>query len=390
MQVPLLDLRPQYESLKPSVLERLHGMFDSQQFILGPAVASFEQAICTYTGARHAIGLSSGTDAQLALLMAEGIGPGDAIVTTPFTFFATAGCISRVGARPMFVDIEPSTMNLCPDRLDHFFRTQCDTSGEYPIRNGLRVRGVIPVHLFGACADMDAITAVCERYRVSIWEDAAQALGAEYRGTKVSGHAGCLSAAGWYSFFPAKNLGAFGDAGMLVCQDDALAARVRSIRNHGMEPQYYHKVVGGNFRIDALQAAVLEIKLPHLDEWSSQRRANADYYRERFQPIEELVLPAEPWARRGFERHHIYHQYVIRSKLRDALQAALQAAQIGNAIYYPMPLHLQECFRDLGYKAGDFPEAEKACGEVLALPIFPELGEDRRAFVADTVAGFFR
>ncbi len=377
MQVPLLDLRLQYQPLKARILAEIEAVADSQGLILGPRVEAFEKAVADYCGVNHAIGVSSGTDAQLVLLMALGIGPGDSVITTPYTFFATASCVSRVGATPVFVDIDPDTYNISVPAL------------EAALKQHPEAKAIIPVHLFGCCADMAAIVALSQKYNVPVLEDAAQALGAEH----PLGFAGAIGAAGWFSFYPTKNLGAFGDAGMVVCRDAALADRIKALRNHGMEPRYFHRWIGGNFRLDAIQAAVLQIKLPHLDTWSAGRRARAAFYRSAFakKPLlaDTLTMPVEPWAASGRVNHHIYNQFVIRAPKRDELRAALQKAGIGSEVYYPLPLHLQECFTDLGYSAGDFPESERAAMETLALPIFPELMEDQQQYVVDQIAAFY-
>ncbi len=375
MQVPLLDLKLQYAPLKAQILAAMEEVADSQALVLGPKTEAFEKAVAAYTGSPHAIGVSSGTDAQLVLLMALGIGPGDAVITSPYTFFATAGCVARLGARTVFVDIEPDTFNISVPALeDALARTR-------------NVKAIMPVHLFGQCADMAAIIELGRKHGVPVLEDAAQALGARH----PLGAAGAIGEAGWYSFYPTKNLGAFGDAGMVVCQDDALAKQIRALRNHGMEPRYYHHSLGGNFRIDALQSAVLSVKLPHLDAWGAGRRARATFYRREFARLgltEKVKLPVESYAASGVENHHIYNQFIIRVAQRDELRAHLTKAGIGSEIYYPLPLHLQECFRDLGYREGDFPEAERAAKESLALPIFPELTEDQQRCVVAEIAAF--
>ena len=377
MQVPLLDLRAQYAPLKSQFLTAIEEVCDSQALVLGPRTEAFEQAVAQYCGAKHAIGCSSGTDAQLMLLMAMGIGPGDAIITTPYTFFATASCIARLGARPVFADIDPVTYNLCP------------ASVEEALKKTKNVKGIIPVHLYGCCADMEALREIASRYNVPILEDAAQALGAQH----ALGAAGAMGNAGWFSFYPTKNLGAFGDAGMVVCHDDDFAARLRAFRNHGMEVRYYHKFVGGNFRIDAIQSAVLHVKLPHLDTWSAGRRARAATYRRLFalHGLERwLKVPVEPWKDTGVVNHHIYNQFIVRAPRRDDLRAYLGAAGVSTEIYYPLPLHLQECFAYLGYKAGDFPESERAARETLALPIYPEISTEQQNYVVEKIAAFFR
>ena len=376
MQVPLLDLRLQYAPLKAEILKQIEQVADTQTLVLGPQVEKLEQSICAYSGASHAIGVSSGTDAQLVLMMAMGIGPGDAVVTTPYTFFATAGCVARLGAKIVFADIDPATYNLCPDALAEV------------LRRTPNVKAIIPVHLYGCCADMARISALAAEYGVPVLEDAAQALGASH----PMGGAGAIAEAGWYSFYPTKNLGAFGDAGMVTCRDLKLAEKIRSLRNHGMEPRYYHHAVGGNFRLDAIQAAVLSVKLPHLDSWGAGRREKAAFYRRAFAQhgLERIVtLPIEPWSQSGLANHHIYNQFIVRAPRRDELRTFLKESGIGSEIYYPLPLHLQECFRSLGYSDGDFPQAERAALETIALPIFPELIEQQQEYVASKVAEFY-
>jgi dTDP-4-amino-4,6-dideoxygalactose transaminase len=368
MPVPLLDLKEQYKTIRPEIEAAIRRVLESQQFILGPEVDAFENEIAALCGVRHAIGVSSGTDALLVCLMALGIGPGDEVVTSPFSFFATAGTIARLGARPVFVDIDGESFNI-----------------EAPaVRNGLspRTRAIVPVHLYGRVADMAGINAVARSANVTIIEDAAQAIGA----TDAQGHvAGTTGNAACFSFFPTKNLGAAGDAGLVTSDDAAFAQHVRLLRVHGGERRYYHRFVGGNFRIDALQAAVLRVKLPRLPEWSAARRRNAGLYREMFADArlgDVVTLPADVPG-------HIYHQFVIRAARRDELRASLAAAGVGSEVYYPLPLHRQECFRSLGYGPGDFPVAEAASQEVLALPIYPELTRDQLATVVSEVAAFY-
>lgn len=394
MHVPLLDLQLQYRELKEQIRPVIDEVTDSQQFILGERVANFEKAICDYTGAAHAVGASSGTDALLLILMALGIGPGDAVVTTPYTFFATAGCISRVGARPIFIDIDPETCNICPEALEKYLTGSCttDAEGHLLAPTGEMVRAIMPVHLYGLVAEMDRILELAKRHGLPVIEDAAQALGAEYPGKTGTRQAGAIGDFGYYSFFPSKNLGAFGDGGMAVCRDEAMAVRMRALRNHGMEQRYYHRMIGGNFRLDALQAAVLQVKLPYLDQWSAARRANARFYRGEFAAAgldKVLSLPVEPYAESGAKNHHIYNQFVISAPKRDALCKHLEANGIGHAIYYPVPLHLQECYANLGYQAGDFAESERAAAETLALPIFPELTREQQRAVVGMIAAFY-
>jgi len=366
---------------------------DSQVFIMGPKVEAFERAVSEYTGAAHAIGVTSGTDALLIALMALGIGPGDAVVTTPYTFFATAGSIARVGATAVFIDIDPQTYNISTPALRRYLEG-CSTNadGKLVSHNGKTIRAIMPVHLYGLCCAMDEISELAARYGLPVIEDAAQALGADYPSKHGTGHAGAMGDFGCYSFFPSKNLGAFGDAGMVVCKDAAMAEKLRALRNHGGERRYFHKMIGGNFRLDALQAAVLAIKLPHLDTWSDMRRNNAAIYRKEFARTgldKTLTLPTEPYAGSGLPNHHIFNQFIVRALRRDELCSHLAKTQIGHAIYYPLPLHLQECFSYLGYKQGDFPEAEHAAQETLALPIFPELTPEQIRTVAEAIAAFY-
>jgi dTDP-4-amino-4,6-dideoxygalactose transaminase len=392
VRVPLLDLTRQGERVREAVETRVSAVFDSQQFILGRTVEEFEEAFCEFTGCAHAVGMSSGTDAQLAILMAMGIGPGDAVVTTPYTFFATAGCIHRVGAEPVFVDIRPDTFHMDPESLrgclEHLGR---DTEGRLLTPRGNRVRAVIPVHLFGACCAMDALCGAVMPYHLPIIEDAAQAAGADYPATGGARRAGTLGDAAFFSFFPTKNLGGAGDGGMAVCRSQELADRLRLLRNHGMERRHFHRIVGGNFRLDALQAAVLLAKLPFVEGWNAARRRNAAIYRAKLSDLSDVLeLPAEPWKDTGAINHHTWHQYVVRAERRDELLRHLEHEQIGHAVYYPVPLHRQECFSYLGHNEGDFPESERAADETVALPIFPELREEEIAVTAEAVRAFYR
>jgi dTDP-4-amino-4,6-dideoxygalactose transaminase len=407
MRVRLLDLSEQYRALAEPIREAIDDVLTSHRFILGPKGEAFEKAVGAYSKAPHAIGVSSGTDAFLAVLMALGIGPGDAVLTTPYTFFATGGCIARVGATPLFVDIDPATYNISPTALEAFLESQCETVGENvvfaPTQGGkmaasptddqrLRVRAIVPVHLFGLCCEMDAIHEISERYQLDVIEDAAQAIGAEYPFAGKTARAGAMGEAGFFSFYPSKNLGAAGDAGMIVCRDHQLAGKLRSFRDHGMEPRYYHSVVGGNFRLDEIQAAILAVKLPHLESWSAARRVAADFYGAEFARLglnEKIVPPAEPYRDRGLTNHHIYHQYVIRTTMRDALRQHLVKREIETTIYYPLGLHEQKCFAYLGYKKGDFPETERAARETLALPIYPEISREAQRHVVGAIAEFF-
>ncbi len=393
MRVPLLDLSEQYRLLAEPIRQELDEILRTQSFILGPKVEEFERALAEYCGVKHAIGVSSGTDALLDILMAMEIGPNDAVITTAYTFFATAGCVARLGATPIFVDIDPVTFNISPAAIERILE-KCtrNSKGALLDPEGRVVRAIVPVHLFGLCCEMDAINGLAACFGLPVIEDAAQAIGAEYPAKDGIRQAGTMSAVGSLSFYPSKNLGAAGDAGAVICDDDELADRLRIYRQHGMEPRYFHHVVGGNFRIDAIQAAILKIKLPHLDGWSAARREVADVYREEFAArglTNRLALPAEPYRERGLTNHHIYHQYVIRVPLRDDLQKHLTAREIGSAIYYPLGLHEQKCFVDLGYKKGDLPETEKAAQETLALPIYPELTREMQQAVVGAIAEFF-
>lgn len=395
MRVPLLDLTRANAAAEAGVTQRVAKVFATQQFILGPAVEEFEAAMRDYIGCGHAIGMSSGTDAELAILMALGIGPGDAVLTTPFTFFATAGCIHRVGAEPVFVDIDPETFNIDPDALETCLRYRCEAGADGVLRspNGNKVKAIMPVHLFGACARMDEINTLGAEFGLTVIEDASQAIGNDYPAANGAKRAGALSDFAFFSFFPTKNLGGAGDGGLAVCRDEEMAQRLRLVRNHGMEQRYYHRIVGGNFRLDAVQAAVLHAKLGFLEGWNENRRENARMYAEKFAAAglsDAIRLPAEPWKDSGLRNHHIYHQYVIRSDRRDELAAYLAKREIGHAIYYPVALHLQECFAYLNHIAGDFPVAEQATREVLALPIFPGLREEEIDAVVGGIAGFYR
>ncbi len=380
MRVPLLDLKEQYRPLKEDLLPELERLFDSQRFILGAAVERLESEIATYCGVEYGVGVASGSDALLLSLMAAGIGPRDEVITTPYTFFATVSAVVRLGAKPVFVDIDPVSFNLNLSDLEKQITS--------------RTRAILPVHLFGQCADMRPVREVAGRHGLFILEDAAQAIGAEYGGMR----AGALGDAGCLSFFPSKNLGGFGDGGMVVTHRKDLADRIRILRVHGMKPRYVHKVVGINSRLDALQAVVLSVKLKHLDQWHNLRRRNAGRYNRFFEESgliddQTVIPPREIYAVETGEHQagiHVYNQYVIRVRERDRLQAYLTEQGIGTAIYYPIPLHLQECFSFLGYGKGDFPESERASGETLALPIYPELTGEMQEYVVDRIAAFYR
>ncbi len=395
MRVPLLDLSEQYRSLAEPIAAEMAEILGNQQFILGPKGEALEAAMCTYCGTPHAIGVSSGTDALLAILMALEIGPEDAVLTTAYTFFATAGCVARVGAAPVFVDIDPATCNISPAAIENYLRQKCrvESGGKVVNDCGQTVRAIVPVHLYGLCCEMEPILTLGREFDLPVIEDAAQAIGAEYPLGDGVVKAGTMGEAGYFSFYPTKNLGAAGDAGMIVCRDGGLAEKLRLCRQHGMEQRYFHRFVGGNFRLDEIQAAILNVKLPHLDGWSAARRQVASFYTgelERRGLTTQVTVPAEPYRNRGLTNHHIYHQYVIRSPQRDALREHLASREIGSAIYYPLGLHQQECFADLGYHAGDLPETERAARETLALPIYPELTREAQLAVVDAIEEFLR
>jgi dTDP-4-amino-4,6-dideoxygalactose transaminase len=368
MTVPLLDLDAQYRPLRDELLAAVTRVCDSQRFIMGPEIDSLEGELCALLGVKHAIAVSSGTDALLLALMALGIKAGDEVVTTTFSFFATAGAIVRVGARPVLVDIDPATFNIDPVQAAAAITT--------------RTKAIMPVHLFGLGADMDPIMDVASRAGIPVIEDAAQAIGSTYKSRPL----GTIGAFGCFSFFPSKNLGAFGDAGLLTAEDDALADRARLLRTHGMKPKYYHHLVGANFRMDALQAAVLRVKAPHLAEWTAGRQANAARYHRLFQAagLDDLVtLPTEPVG-----RSHIFNQFVIRTADRDGLKRHLDQQGIGTEIYYPVPFHMQPCFADLGYRQGAFPHAERAAKESLAIPVYGELTGAQQEMVVSAIAQY--
>jgi dTDP-4-amino-4,6-dideoxygalactose transaminase len=388
-KIPFFDLHRQFEALRTEILDDLAQVCESQAFILGPKVAELEERIAAFSGAKFGIGTSSGTDAQLLILMALGIGPGDAVITTPFTFFATASTVVRVGAKPLFIDIDPATLNFSVAKLEEFLKTEC-IAGESGVRtrDGLNVRAVIPVHLFGLCSDLAGLRRLCDQWKLTLIEDAAQALGALFPDGDRQVKAGSVGAAGFFSFYPTKNLGAFGDAGLVITSDPDLARKLQIMRNHGMDPKYHHEVVGGNFRMDALQAAVLLRKFGYLESWSKRRWSIAQRYQSGLKGL-GIGLPVEPYHEACGWRGHIYHQFVIRTSRRDQLRTALNEQGIGTEIYYPLPLHEQRCFQNLGYRTGDFPVVEQTAKECLALPIFPELTDDEQALVILRIQEFF-
>ncbi len=370
MGVPLLDLRAQYERIRHEIEPVITEIVESQYFVMGPQVKECEAAVAKYSACAHGIGVSSGTDALLVSLMAEGIGPDDEVITTPYTFFATAGCIARVGARPVFVDIDPVTYNLDPELIES--------------RITPRTKAIMPVHLYGQMADMDPVLKIAAKHGLVVIEDAAQAIGSEYKGRR----AGSLGDYGCFSFFPSKNLGCFGDGGMVVTNDAARAERLMRLRNHGAKPKYHHGIIGGNFRLDTLQAAIVTTKLSHLDTWTAERQSNAVRYDRLFDRSGLLTngVVSIPHVR---ESRHIFNQYVIRVSRRDELRDHLKSREIGSEVYYPVPMHLQECFANLAYGRGDFPEAERAAEETLALPIFPELSDRQAESVVEAIAEFY-
>ena len=368
--VPLLDLKAQYLALKQEIDAAIQRVVESQHFINGPEVTALEEDVAAYCKVDHCIGVSSGTDALLVALMALDVGAGDEVITTPYTFFATAGAVARLGARPVFVDIDRDTFNIRPDAIE--------------AKVTPRTRAVIPVHLFGQCADMDPILAVARKHGLAVIEDAAQAIGSEYKGRRAGG----MGTVGCFSFFPSKNLGAFGDGGAVTTRDTALAGRIRCLRGHGSNPKYYHKVVGGNFRLDTLQAAVLQVKLRHLDSWTELRQQHAAFYDQAFRKAGLTGSLVE--TPKVVQSRHIFNQYVVRFSQRDAVRDHLKQMQVGTEIYYPVPMHLQECFAGLGHKPGDFPESEAAAASTLALPIYPELTAAMQQRVVDAVVNYYQ
>ena len=367
MRVPLLDLQAQYATIRDEIRPVVERVIESQQFILGSEVEAFEQEVAAYCGAKYAIGVSSGTDALLIALMAAGIGKGDEVITTPYSFIATATSISRVGAIPVFIDIDPNTYTIDPKAIADEITDA--------------TKAIMPVHLFGQCAEMKPILDLAKQRNILVIEDAAQAIGAGQNGVK----AGTMGAFGCFSFFPSKNLGGFGDGGLVTTNDDAFAQRVKELRQHGGKDKYRNAMIGINGRLDALQAAVLRVKLTHLDAWSAARREHAEYYTQAFQGMKEVQTPITAPG-----NTHIYNQYVLRVERRDELQAHLNAHQIGNAIYYPIPIHLQECYDILGYQETDFPAAEQAAAETIALPVYPELTRAQQDDVIETIHAFYR
>jgi len=366
MKVPLLDLKRQYRTIKPEIDQAIQKVLDNTMFIMGPEVKELEEKVAKYCGTKHGIGVASGTDALLLSLRALGVGPGDEVVTTTFSFFATAGVISRLGAKPVFVDIEPKTFNIDSQRLNDAI-TQ-------------KTRAIMPVHLYGQMADMDEIMEIASKRGIPVVEDAAQAIGAEYKGKK----AGQIGAAGCFSFFPSKNLGAYGDGGFITINDDNLAGLLRKLRVHGAQPKYFHSIIGYNSRLDTLQAAILIVKLKYLPEWHEARRQKASKYTELLGGISQVTPPyVHP------HNYHIYHQYTILAENRDGLKEHLKSREIGFDTYYPLPLHMQECYKDLNYKPGSLPVSEKLAKLAISLPVFPELTDQEQEYVAGAIREFY-
>ena len=386
MRVPLLDLKPQYHSLKKELDEAIIKVAESQYFILGPEVAGMEKEFCDYLGCKHALGVSSGTDALLLALMAIDIKPGDEVIVPTYSFFATAGVVSRLFATPVLVENDPVTFNMDPKDFEKKITS--------------KTKAVIPVHLYGQSADLDEIIKIAKKHNIIVIEDAAQAIGTQYKDGRFVGTVGDI---GCFSFFPSKNLGCYGDGGLITTNNDELAKVLTIKRVHGGEPKYYHKVIGGNFWIDALQSAVLRVKLPHLDDWSEKRRKNANRYtqlfkdaglaeetgRTSFDEMNKVLLPKAVYESSKVKNYHIYNQYIVRVEKRDEIREFLTKNEIGTEIYYPVPFHLQECFKDLGHKKGDFPISEFSADTSLALPIYPELSDDQLVYVVETFKKFF-
>ena len=377
MNVPLLDLNAQHQPIRKDLLAAMERVLDKGDFILGAEVKRLEEQVAAYCHTQYAVGVSSGTDALLVAAMALGIGPGDEVITTAFSFFATSAIISRLGAKPVFVDIDPVTYNLDPGKIEKAITE--------------KTRAIIPVHLYGQCADMDPVLALAAKHGINVIEDAAQAIGAEYRDGR---RAGSMGKVGCLSFFPSKNLGAFGDGGMVVTNDEEVADKIRLLRIQGGRPKYFHKVIGGNFRLDTLQASVLNVKLPYLDRWTAMRQQNAIRYEELIRQAElpekvGLCLPQPVYRDHKVSHYHIYNQFILRVPNRDGLRTFLSEKGIGTEIYYPMPLHLQECYKDLGYREGTLPVAEAACKETVGLPVFPELTQQQQEYVVEAIQVFY-
>ena len=378
MKVPLLDLNAQLKTIEKDVKNAVNDVIDSTRYIMGPKVAELEEQIAEYVDVKYATGVSSGTDALLISLMALDVGPGDVVVTTSFSFFATAGVIERLGATPAFLDIDPDTYNLSPEALQKWLESQTEKR--------TKVKAIIPVHLYGQCADMDPILEVAREHNIPVVEDAAQAIGSRYPSKTGTKKAGIMGTLGCFSFFPSKNLGAMGDGGMVVTDDARIDEKLKKLRNHGARPKYYHAMIGGNFRLDPIQAAILLVKLPHLDKWHSMRQKNAAYYDENIN-AEGVKNPKIAYKR----EYHIYNQYVMSVMgQRDDLRRFLTESDIGTEIYYPVPFHEQECFGYLGHKSGDFPNSDYAAKHSIALPIYPELTTEMQDYVIEKIGDFYK
>lgn len=377
MKIPLLDLRPQHEPLRNELLQAITKVLDSNKFIQGPEVNRFEERVAEYCGTKFALGVSSGTDALLVSLMALGIGPGDEVVTTDYSFFATAGVIARLGAKPVFVDIDPVSFNIDPLKIESLINKN--------------TKAIIAVHLYGQCADMDAISRIARKYNLKLIEDSAQSLGAEYHDGR---RAGSIGDVGCVSFFPSKNLGGMGDGGMVVTNNASLAEKIKILRVHGAKPKYHHRIVGGNFRLDSMQAAILNVKIDYLDKWILQRQENALCYNRLFREIDDFdsfIIPPKPiYEASGVLHYHIYNQFIVRTKKRDALLKYLQSEGVGAEVYYPVPFHVQDCFSHLGYSEKAFVESERAAAETLSLPTYPGLDPDSIHHIVELISRFYR
>jgi dTDP-4-amino-4,6-dideoxygalactose transaminase len=385
MKVPLLDLRPPLEELRDEIVEAVTQVIDSTRYIMGPEIDGLEKEIAAYCGTKDAVGVSSGTDALLLALMVLEVGPGDLVMTSNFSFFATAGVVARLNATPVFVDIDPQTFNIDPESLSRAL-------AEMDAQTRKRVKAIIPVHLYGQCADMEAILKISREYNIPVIEDGAQAIGAECEIDGQKRSAGSSGEFGCFSFFPSKNLGGVGDGGIVTINNSEMADQLRLKRVHGGERKYYHRVIGGNFRLDPIQATVIRVKLPHLNKWHSQRQDNAEHYNKLFAEKDlggKVQLPFVGHSE-NLQNPHIYNQYVIKAERRDELQAFLAENEIASEVYYPLPFHLQECFLHLGGKTGDFPVSEAAAEEVLALPVYPGMTKEMRETVVEQIANFYQ
>ena len=388
MKIPFLDLKSQYQNIKEEINSKVLDLFSTQNFILGSEVVELEKDLAAYSGTKFAVGVSSGSDALIVSLMALGIKSGDAVLTTPFTFFATVGAIARLGARVIFCDIDRTTFNMSPESLEQVLEKEMEG------QSGAQIKAILPIHLYGQCADMDPIMELAQRYQIPVVEDAAQSIGSEYPSSSGVKRACEMGDLGILSFFPSKNLGGYGDGGMVLTNNEDLAERVRILRVHGAKYKYFHEIIGGNFRLDALQAAILRVKFNYLDNWQQMRKRNAALYEKLFQESgflekDTILLPKAVYKKDGVQNYHTYNQYVITTPSRDELQGYLKDKGIATAIYYPLALHLQTCFAHLGYSEGDFPQSENATKEVLALPVYPELNEEQQEYIVSNIKEFY-